>query len=337
MNSSLLKRLFRAINQDNYDAINKLALIIIKEERSNGHFKLAEQLENLLMSKTQKAKIIKEATTNKMLSLVGKEHSSSLLELPNAKRGDGPLFSFIEHSQLRHHMILPEDIENKFLKIEKEYIAQERLSKYNLKPVKKILLYGDSGCGKTMSAERLAWNMGLPLLKVRFDSLLSSYFGESAANLRTVFETSSNLPCVLLIDECDFIATARLSGKDIGEASRIVNMFLQLLEEYEPKGIIVATTNLQEKLDKALFRRFDQIFELQKPSTIEIEKLLKMTLSAMKLSKGIKWSCISAKLINFSYADIVKIAQQSAKNTIMEGKKEISSQDILKVINDIKS
>ena len=64
----------------------------------------------------------------------------------------------------------------------------------------------------------IAWNTGLPLRKVRFDALLSSYFGESASNLRSVFLAAKEHPCVLLLDECDFIARSRTGGRDIGEA-----------------------------------------------------------------------------------------------------------------------
>ena len=116
-------------------------------------------------------------------------------------------------------MILNDQIENKLKCIEKEYAAKERLLAYNLSPKKKILLHGSPGCGKTLAAERLAWNLGLPLLKVRFDSLLSSYFGESAANLRSVFDYSKKEPVVLLLDECDFIAKSRTTSQDVGESA----------------------------------------------------------------------------------------------------------------------
>lgn len=95
-----------------------------------------------------------------------------------------------------------------------------------MKPKKKILLHGAPGCGKTLSAERIAWNLGLPLLKVRFDSLISSYFGESASNLRLVFDYCKKEPVVLLLDECDFIAKSRIATQDVGEVPRIVNMLL---------------------------------------------------------------------------------------------------------------
>ena len=150
------------------------------------------------------------------------------------------------------------------------------------------------------------------------------------------FDTSVNIPCVVLIDECDFIATARNSGRDIGEASRIVNMFLQLLDEYEPIGLIVATTNLKDKLDKALFRRFDESFEMVKPSLREIEKVLKMTLSSIDTSKDFDWIGLSDKMQGMSYAEIVKLAQNSAKSIILKGKHILEDKIIYAYIEGLK-
>ena len=184
-------------------------------------------------------------------------------------------------------MVLPEGVEERLLSIEQEYAARERLKRYNLVPKRKVLLYGPPGCGKTMSAERIAWNLGLPLLKVRFDSLLSSYFGESASNLRMVFDYCKNEPVVLLLDECDFIAKSRTTAQDVGEVPRIVNMLLTLLDEYDAPGLVIATTNLKVSLDEALFRRFDDVIEMALPGKIERKRLLEMTLSAIPTSPDI--------------------------------------------------
>ena len=191
------------------------------------------------------------------------------------------------------------------------------------------MLYGQPGCGKSLGAKRLAWNTGLPLLKVRFDALLSSYFGESAANLRAVFEAAKERPYVLLLDECDFIARSRGNSKDIGEASRIVNSLLQLMEEYDAPGLLVATTNVEESLDNALFRRFDDVFQVPPPGPEEIEKLLRTTLSAVQLAEPIKWDTLVEQLVGASAAMIVKAAQDSAKAAVLCGEK-IVTESLLK-------
>jgi len=329
MNADLYKRLFKAIFSEDIIALKKIADLIISSEREKKHKVLADSLEKI--KSTEKPKV----NNGFAQYMSDKSVSSGMGSLPTSKRNNMQLVSYVQRDQLKHHMILNAEIENKLVCIEKEYAAKERLSKFNLFPKKKILLYGAPGCGKTLAAERLAWNLGLPLLKVRFDSLLSSYFGESASNLRAVFDYCKNEPVVLLLDECDFIAKSRTTSQDVGEAPRIVNMLLMLLDEYSSPGLVVATTNLKVSLDEALFRRFDDVIEIPKPSVSEIRKLLTTTFSAMNVSKDIDWELLSKELDGHSAANIVSIAQNAAKSCVLEGSKIVKIEHILGVIKDI--
>lgn len=201
MKAELLKRLFRAIASSDQDAINKLTNLVIEEERSKGHTLLASQLENIT-KKSQKEK----SFSNGKQTLSPPDNLKALDELPTSKRLNIPLVSAVPREKLRHYMILPQNIEKRFRRIEREYAARDRLAHYGLRYRQKILLYGSPGCGKTLGAERLAWNTGLPLIKVRFDAMVSSFLGETASNLRLVFEEASKKPCLLFLDECDSIA-----------------------------------------------------------------------------------------------------------------------------------
>ena len=231
-------------------------------------------------------------------------------------------------------MVLPSETEIRFARIEAEYSARERLSRHGLGYRRSILLHGPPGCGKSLGAKRLAWNTGLPLIKVRFDALISSFFGESATNLRSVFEMASETPCVLLFDECDFLARSRNNTKDIGEASRIVNSLLQLMEEFDGQGLLVATTNLESALDPAIFRRFDDAFEVPPPGKSEIVKLLKMSLSSIQCSKDINWDKLGPLLGNRSASDVVKIAKNAAKSIILSGKTLVTMESLVSAISD---
>lgn len=263
-----------------------------------------------------------------------KRNETGLSSLPKSKRTDSQLVSYIPREQLKHHMILPSEVEDRLLSIEQEYAARERLKRYNLFPKRKILLYGPPGCGKTLSAERIAWNLGLPLLKVRFDSLLSSYFGESASNLRMVFDYCKNEPVVLLLDECDFIAKSRTTTQDVGEVPRIVNMLLTLLDEYDAPGLVLATTNLKVSLDEALFRRFDDVLEMPIPEKVERKRLLETTLSAIPVSPDVDLDKISEQLNGYSAANIVLIAQRAAKIGILAGCKRVCNENFTKALEE---
>jgi SpoVK/Ycf46/Vps4 family AAA+-type ATPase len=250
-------------------------------------------------------------------------------KVPVDRRYRLPLATHIEHDKLRHHMVLSPGIEKKLGRIEKEYAARERLAHHGLKPRKKILLYGCSGCGKSMAAERIAWDLGLPFYKVRFDTIISSYLGESASNLHNLFESLNDYQCVLLLDEFDIIGKQRNSkNTDVGEIHRIVNILLGLLEEYAGDSILIATTNFEEIIDKALFRRFDDFIELPKPGEKEIATLLKDSFSALHLSKEINLLTFASELVGMSYAIVVKIANDAAKKAIINSQSEITYTDL---------
>ncbi|MBH1959067.1 MAG: ATP-binding protein [Flavobacteriia bacterium] len=327
MNQALLTRLFKTIEGNQETPLMKVAFSIIEEEKRKGHTKLADRLNTILHSNISKSNEVRPTLK------IAKE--SLIYKVPVDRRYKLPLATHIEHDKLRHEMILSTDVENKILRIEKEYLARERLAHHGLKPRKKILLYGSSGCGKSMAAERIAWELGLPFYKVRFDSIISSYLGESASNLQNLFESIEDYPCVLLLDEFDIIGKQRdFSSNDVGEIHRIVNILLGLLEEYDGSGILIATTNLEGSLDKALFRRFDDFIELPKPSEKEIVDLLKMSFSALRVSKEIDFEYYAKEMEGLSYAIVVKIANDAAKKTIINSNQVVSPDDLSKALEE---
>jgi adenylate kinase family enzyme len=315
MKADLMKRLFKGIFSEDIVSLKKIALTIIGVERELGHGKLADSLEHISVTEKPRFGVFGKPSNG---------DGTGFSTLPTSKRNNSPLVAFVPREQLKHHMVLPADVETRLLSIEKEYAAKERLGKFNLSPNKKILLHGAPGCGKTLSAERIAWNLGLPLLKVRFDSLLSSYFGESASNLRAVFDYCKREAVVLLLDECDFIAKSRIQPQDVGEVPRIVNMLLTLLDEYDAPGLVIATTNLKVSLDEALFRRFDDVVEIPMPDDNSREQLLAMTLSAIPVSSELSMGLLAKSLDGYSSANIVLTAQRAAKHCVLEGSKKVA-------------
>jgi SpoVK/Ycf46/Vps4 family AAA+-type ATPase len=327
MKAELMKRMFKGIFLEDIVSLKKIAQMVIDNERELGHNKLATSLENIAV--TEKPRFAAFSDRNNY-----NVNGGGVAKLPTSKRNNSQLMVFVPREQLKHHMVLPEAVEERLLSIEKEYAAKERLGKYNLTPKKKILLHGAPGCGKTLSAERIAWNLGLPLLKVRFDALLSSYFGESATNLRAVFDYCKSEPVVLLLDECDFIAKSRIAPQDVGEVPRIVNMLLTLLDEYDAPGLVIATTNLRVSLDEALFRRFDDVIEIPMPDENAREQLLAMTLSAIPVSSDLSLCKLAQVLDGYSSANIVLTAQRAAKYSVLDGSKKVEQTHFDRAISE---
>jgi len=328
MNQDLMLRLFRSIEGEPNDDIIKVADAIIDSERKKGHGKLADRLTGILKRNVQSTSSLKGELQN----IFG-----STIAIPKDNRKNIPLAVEIPRDELRHDMVLPIHIEEKIQRIEKEYVARERLALFGLKPKRRILLHGSPGCGKSMSAERIAWNTGLPFLKVRFEAIISSYLGESASNLTKLFEAISSYPCVLLLDEFDFIAKARGDKQDVGEMHRVVNILLNVLEDYDGPGIVIATTNLQGAIDSALLRRFDDIIELPKPAKEQITRILKNTLGAIKLAKDIRWDELSSELLEYSAALIVKIALDAAKISVLNSQSQVEMIHLIQSIQENKN
>ena len=326
MKAEMLKRVVRAISDGSQHDLERLAKKIVDLERQTGHLKLADQLESILNQ--PRPKRITQRPTG--------DSDRSLRQLPLSRRHGESLAIVLPTESLEHNMVLPAATEERFDRIEREFAARSRLGLYGLQPRKTILLYGPPGCGKSLGAKRLAWKTGLPLMKVRFDTLISSYFGESAANLRAIFIAAKEHPCVLLLDECDFIARSRNNSKDIGEASRIVNTLLQLMEDYDAPGLLVATTNVESSLDTALFRRFDDVFLVPLPGPEEIRKLLQMTLSSMRPNELINWEKMIDKLSGSSAAMVVKAAQDAAKTAVLNGNKGVTQAHLEQAISELR-
>jgi SpoVK/Ycf46/Vps4 family AAA+-type ATPase len=322
MNSALLKRLFRAIQSGSGSDVDALCRKVVEEEKKAGHSRVAEDLELILENTRGKARPQPAA-------------SGTLSTLPTSRRDSAPLLQEVPRDQLRHAMVLPASVEKRFHRIEKEFAARTRLAAHGLQPRRRVLLHGPPGCGKSLGAERLAWNTGLPLLKVRFDTLLSSYFGETHSNLRKVFDAAEATPCALFLDECDTLARSRTERNDVGEATRITNALLEMLEGYRGDGLVIAATNLDSSLDTALIRRFDEVLRIPLPATDEIEGILKTTLSAVATEKGLPWVQLAREMDGMSCSEVTQIGRNAAKHAVLEGRKKVTECDLRFALTEI--
>ncbi|MBA3935825.1 MAG: ATP-binding protein [Planctomycetes bacterium] len=317
MRVNLLRRLIRQLADSPQPDLRRLAEDIVVDEERLGHAQVAREL-----------KTIMEKGLDAPDRRVGAPEV--LKPLPNVSSGpggspvasrDGAFLGVLAHPEnLRSAMVLPSSVDAQFRRIETEYTRRDELAKFGLRPRRRILLHGPPGCGKTLGAERLAHNLGLQLYKVHFDAVVSSYLGETATNLRKIFDACRTGSRLLLLDECDTIASSRTGDRqDVGEMARTVNALLDLVESFDGPGLLVATTNLYSRLDHAIFRRFDDIIEIPKPGLNEIEQLLRLHLSNLPLKTGFPFKKISKSLEHSSAARVVRVAEESAKDFVLEG------------------
>ncbi len=153
------------------------------------------------------------------------------------------------------------------------YRAAERLAEMGIPYLPALILYGESGCGKTELARYIAHKAELPFAYVRFSNIVDSHLGETQSNIARIFEYIRSNPCVLCFDEIDAIGMARGQMQEVGEMNRIVIAVMQELDQIPKNAIIIGTTNRFDMLDPALVRRFPLQYELVPLSAGETKEL----------------------------------------------------------------
>jgi SpoVK/Ycf46/Vps4 family AAA+-type ATPase len=203
-----------------------------------------------------------------------------------------------------------------------------RLAEAGLLPQSRLLFWGPPGCGKTSAAAWLAAELGLPLGVVRVGTLISSYVGETGANLQRVLSAAEQTPMVLLIDEADAVAKSRDDSQDVGELRRTVNALLQGLDSFDSRhSIIIFASNHSHVFDEAIWRRFDEVISFPLPGSVERLRLLKHLTNGLTLSGNL--SKIAGQLAGASYADIERAVQNVAKDRVLFQRKTVPTEDIL--------
>jgi len=225
-------------------------------------------------------------------------------------------------------MVLPEALLSKLKRVIHEQRQQEHLRAHGLRPSRKLLLVGPPGVGKTMTAAALAGEVKLPLFTVVLDGLITKFMGDTAGKLRLVFDAMASTRGVYFFDEFDAIGSKRAEGNDVGEIRRVLNSFLQFLEQDDSQGLIIAATNHAELLDKALFRRFDDVIEYGLPDVALINRIFKNRLAAFD-TKALVWDELSEAAMGLSPAEIVRAAENAAKSVLLAGGKSIVSSELV--------
>lgn len=299
-----------------------IALQAAANEARRGHGKVAMQLREL----------VDVARANKDRSSGRKKVAVPLAQ----PRGDLADLLAVRYADIRlSNMILPEELEARLRRVILEQRQQYKLRSHGLTPRRKILLIGPPGSGKTMTAAALAGELHAPLFTVQLDGLMTKFMGETASKLRLVFSAMVETKGVYFFDEFDAIGAKRAERNDVGEIRRVLNSFLQFLEEDESDGLVVAATNHPELLDPALFRRFDDVIEYALPSDEVAIRILQARLSSFD-TKDIDWPKAVTITAGMSQAEISRAAADAAKLVVLSDRDRITQKDLTLAIAERK-
>jgi SpoVK/Ycf46/Vps4 family AAA+-type ATPase len=262
--------------------------------------------------------------------------SSSLASVVPVAQPRGELSSLLTVSYPRDRLgdlVLDSALAERLEHLLLEQRQRDVLKQHGLNPVRRVLLVGPPGTGKTSTARVLAGELDLPLFAMRLDTIITKFMGETASKLRLIFNALVETRGVYLFDEVDALAGDRTAGNDVGEIRRVLNSFLQFLEEDTSESIIVAATNHPQMLDGALFRRFEMVMEFTLPPDRDIRAVISNRLSSFRTSK-LSWVRICAAGLGLSHAEIAVAAENAAKRTLLSGRKQILTDDVISALDE---
>lgn len=313
-----LKALLKSHLEGDEQRFISVGMQVAAHEAKLGHGKLAEELRALIDDAKQRRSLDQPVPISRPR---GELANLLAVSYPKARLGD---------------MVLDTELEQQVQRVIREQRHAAQILQHGLSPRRKLLLMGPPGTGKTLTASVLAGELGIPLFQVRLDVLISKYMGETAAKLRQVFEATEQTRGVYFFDEFDAIGSQRAIANDVGEIRRVLNSFLQMIEQDRSHSLIVAATNHAEVLDHALFRRFDDVLHYELPGAEQTAALLRSRLSG-SVGKGVSWKRLARISDGLSYAEVVRAADEVLKKALIDQNKSVTESDIRHMIEERQS
>ena len=301
-----VKGLIRAHLEQDDARFKTIVLQIAANEARQGHMAVARDLKQLSE---------KLSNTNNIVQI----NNNPLLEMymPNDKISE---------------LIVSDNQKIKINRVLEEFKNRDKLQTYGLSNRRKILLEGAPGTGKTFTASIIASELKIPLYVVQMDKIVTKFMGETSAKLRLVFEDIKKTMGVYFFDEFDAIGANRSLDNEVGEARRILNSFLQFIEQDDSNSIIIAATNNHRLLDQALFRRFDDVIHYAMPEDDEIRAIFEKKLVKKYYTGSINTSLIDAAK-GLSQSEIISACDDCFKSAILYNK-QFNEVDLIAVMKD---
>jgi SpoVK/Ycf46/Vps4 family AAA+-type ATPase len=306
-----VKSLIRSHFSDKPERFYTIALQLAAHEAKQGHSALAHDIREIVDMERKKRGL-------KILHFP--QDLKGLVLTENPKIGKGSL-------------VIKEQLQERIQQVIHEYRQQNKLKSFGLSHRRKILLVGPPGTGKTMTARVLAHELHIPLNTIQMDRLVTKFMGETSAKLRQIFDLMQQEHGIYLFDEFDAIGGERSFDNDVGEMRRVLNAFLQFIEQDTSDSLIIAATNNPKLLDQALFRRFDDVLYYENPTEFERKKLISNVLGTFKGSKFV-WKTVLKDSEGLSHAEIDQASHDTIKKAILSDKTKVNAPSLIEALHN---
>ena len=319
-----VKALLRSHAEGDDARFYAIAIQVAAQAARSGHAKFATELRDLVDQLKARAKSVPLSRGPKPIPLA-------------QPRGELAGLLTIGYPKTRvSDMALTDTLRARLERVLTEQRERDRLREHGFAPMRKLLLVGPPGTGKTMSAAALSGELGLPLFSIQLDALITKYMGETAAKLRLVFDAIQSTRGVYFFDEFDALGGERGSKNDVGEIRRVLNSFLQFLEQDDSDSLVLGATNHVGLLDRALFRRFDAVLEYGLPTTEIATRVMQGRLSLLDTS-DIDWAAAARDAEGLSHAEIAMACEHAAKNAILEHTTTVRGSELASALHERRS
>jgi SpoVK/Ycf46/Vps4 family AAA+-type ATPase len=308
--------------QGDQEQFLSIALQVAAGEARSGRKDTADQLRRLVQAARNEARQVSAKPVDGAIPIA-------------RPKGELQTLLSVQYPKLRlAQMVLEPSTVKRLNDLLQQQAQRDLLRQHNKVPSSRILLAGPPGSGKTMTAAALAGELHLPLFSIRLDALMTRYLGETQSKLRLIFDHVAAARGVFLFDEFDAIGGHRGADNDVGEMRRILNSFLQFMEEANSTdSVIIAATNHPELLDHALARRFDDVIIYAMPDRKAAERVIERHLGTFR-PKQVQWAKILPASEGLSHAEIARAVDDVIKRSIMAGGTSAKSADLVLALSE---
>ena len=305
--ADVLVDLVKAVSSSDQLSFRKSVEILIQEERRKGHRILADRLEKVLRAHSSQA-ALSQAPVPTIRQLQTKSISQKDL-----------VVELIPERSLES-LVLADSIRTQLREVIDEQHRAELLHAYGLSPRHRVLLAGPPGNGKTSVAEALAFELMVPLIVVRYESLIGSYLGETSIRLKALLDYVRTRRCVLFFDEFETLGKERGDTHETGEIKRVVSSLLLQLDDLPDYVVVVAASNHPELLDRAVWRRFQVRLELPLPTRAQLTAFVTSISERSKVNFGLAAETVAKRLLGLSFSEVEEFCLGVVRRAVLDQK-----------------